>query len=388
MDMKLIQKARDHVREIFYKDVPEEYAYHNYNHTMNVVNAVEDLATEAEVSDDDREILLLAAYFHDIGFSKDPDNHEEYSQKLARQFLEKEAYQDDKLQKVLQCIEATKISWDGEDQLCCLVKDADLSGLASSEFDDITEKLRKEMSFREKSIIDDKSWIKNNIEFLKSHHYQTEAGKTLYNAGKEENLKKLEKLRKSQKKKKKKKKQEQLTIATSKSAQTQFKTALRNHIDLSSIADNKANIMLSVNAVIITVGLPLLIDRASIHPQLYVPTAILAFVCLISMIFATLSTRPIKTRGRTELENILNNNSNLFFFGNYYRMSLDDYEQSIREVIGNNEKLDSSIIRDLFYLGKSLGKKFDYLRWCYNFFMYGIAIAVLSYPLALLLSSR
>ena len=71
--------------------------------------------------------------------------------------------------------------------------------------------------------------------------------------------------------------------------------------------------------------------------------------------------------------------SNLFFFGNYYKMTFEEYEEGLSKVVANNEILDNSIMRDLFYLGKTLGKKFDYLRLCYNFFMFGIILAALSF---------
>lgn len=387
MDSLLKEKAHSYVEYIFRDHVPEGFAYHNFHHTISVVDSVYNLAANEGLSEEDTEILVLAAYLHDIGFSKDPENHEEFSKAMARQFLEENNYPEDRITKVIECIDATRMDWKGKGKLCQMVKDADLSGLASPDFEKTTEQLRKELVFRDKAIIDKQSWIKENIEFLKNHHYLSASGRDLYEEGKKANLQKLEALDKRQAKKKKKKKQNNtLTIANNKSAQTQFKTALRNHIDLSAIADNKANIMLSVNAVIITVGLPLLIDKASVHNQLYIPTAILAIVSLISMIFATLSTRPIKMSGQTKPENILKKETNLFFFGNYYNMDINEYNKSIKEVIQSSEILDDSIIRDLFFLGKSLGKKFEYLRWCYNFFMYGIAAAVLSYLITMIVS--
>jgi len=179
--------------------------------------------------------------------------------------------------------------------------------------------------------------------------------------------------------KKQKSKTKSKTITNSKTAQTQLKTALRNHIDLSSIADNKANIMLSVNAMILTVGLPLIISQFESNPSLIIPTAILAFASLGSMIFATLSTRPGKMNGSTKMEQITSLKSNLFFFGNFYKMNFEEYETGMKTVVGDNEIIDNSITRDLFFIGKSLGRKYEYLRWCYNIFMYGVGIALISY---------
>jgi len=384
MDNSIVDKAKSYTEELFSKEVPKEFSYHNFNHTSNVVAALDKMSKKAQLDDERKEILYIAAYFHDLGFTKDPDNHEEHSKKIAQEFLIENNYPPQKIDQVLKCIDATKMDWKGDDHLCCIIKDADLSGLASNDYENISENLRKEMSFREDKDIDQNIWIEKNIEFLNEHEYLSKEGKELFQEGKLSNLTKLKsrdishKAKKKNKNKNKNKNKKKIiqSISNSKSAQTQFKTALRNHIDLSSIADNKANIMLSVNAIVITVGLPLLLDRAADIPELYVSIIMLSIVCLISMIFATLATRPIQMKGTIDLEEIKLKKTNLFFFGNYYKMKIDDYEQAVQAVISDEEILDNSIIRDLFFLGKSLGKKFDYLRWCYNIFMYGIVIAV------------
>jgi hypothetical protein len=81
-------------------------------------------------------------------------------------------------------------------------------------------------------------------------------------------------------------------------------------------------------------------------------------------------------KGKTSEKDILNKNSNLFFFGNFYNMSFSEYTTGIETVVGDEENLNSAITRDLFYLGKSLGKKYYFLRLCYNIFMFGIIVAV------------
>ena len=169
------------------------------------------------------------------------------------------------------------------------------------------------------------------------------------------------------------------SISSSKAAQTQLKTALRNHIDLSAIADNKANIMLSINAIVITVGLPLMAERLSDNSNYIYPMLLLGLSSIISMAFATLSTRPIKTNGITSIDSVRQGNSNLFFFGNFYKMNFGQYEVGMKEVVENNELLENSITRDLFFLGKSLGVKFDQLRICYNVFIVGMILTVLSF---------
>jgi len=370
----IVKKSKEFVKSKFDAELPNIYTYHNFEHTQNVANAIVSLSDEANIELQEREVLLIAAYFHDVGFTIDANNHEDHSIHLAVEFLKSQNYPPELILKVSDCINATKMHWKGNNKLCKLMKDADLSGLSNKNYNLINEALRQELNARSEKKIDKEVWRQQNISFLENHDYLSEEGQRIFKNGKLKNLKTLK-----MSDEKKKKKVKLLTIGSSKSAQTQFKTALRNHIDLSSIADNKANIMLSVNAIIITVALPLLINRISSHQDLLIPTAILAVVSLISMIFATLSTRPIAMKGVTKKEDISAKKSNLFFFGNYYNMNFNDYEEYVGMVVADDEILDNSITRDLFFLGKSLGKKFEYLRWCYNFFMYGIAASVFSF---------
>jgi len=334
------------------------------------------LAEEAGISEENKENLLLAALYHDIGYCKDKQNHEKEGGKLAVDELGKAGLSKSRCEKINQLILSTKLDWKGEDKLSLLLRDADLYGLASDKYDKISNRLRKEKKAISGKKIPTKEWNKANIKFFEDHIYQTSEGRKLFNQGKALNLMRLKGLKVKDKKKKKKDSQ---TISTSKTAQTQLKTALRNHIDLSSIADNKANIMLSVNAIVITVGLPLLVDRMHDNVALMIPTIILAVTSVISMIFATLSTRPIQMSGLTDLKIIPEKKSNLFFFGNFYKMKFDQYEIGMKTVVSNNDIMHNSITRDLFFLGKSLGYKYDYLRICYNVFMVGIVLAVIAF---------
>jgi hypothetical protein len=96
------------------------------------------------------------------------------------------------------------------------------------------------------------------------------------------------------------------------------------------------------------------------------------------MIFATHATRPIKMTGYTGPEQIDAGRSNLFFFGNFYAMSFEEYSEGMQKVISDEDKLESAIRRDLYYLGRSLGNKYRKLRVCYNIFMVGMIITIIT----------
>jgi len=164
-----------------------------------------------------------------------------------------------------------------------------------------------------------------------------------------------------------------------------YRTTYRTHVNLSSIADNKANIMLSINAIVISITLSSLIPRFETSPKLIFPTIVLLAVCLAAVVFATLSTRPKITEGKFTREDISNKRSNLLFFGNFYNMNIDDFHWGMMEMIKDSDFLYSSMTRDLYYLGIVLAKKYRYLRICYGIFMYGLIISVVIFAIAFLI---
>ncbi|HLF64826.1 MAG TPA: Pycsar system effector family protein [Saprospiraceae bacterium] len=392
LDTPLVQKAERYVREHFDREIPPQYVYHNFDHTKRVAAVIGELADEAHVTDEEKENLVLSALFHDTGFSISAKDHETHSKEIAARFLAQEGVPESRINEILKCIDATRLGHAPSSRLEMLIKDADTSSLGEDNFFEITEQLRQELNIVNEESIDEKAWDRINLEFLKEHEFYTEEAKNRFTEAKKKHIKKIEKkLKKGGKKEKEKVKAvvpRLLTIGSSKSAQTQFKTSLRNHIDLSSIADNKANMMLSVNALIITIALPLLGERIASDKKMLIPTLILLAVCIIAMVFATLATRPIPMAGRSSLEDIKGKKSNLFFFGNFFQMSFQEYEEGMRVIVGDDELLDNAITRDLFFLGKALGKKYQYLRLCYNFFMYGLILAVLAFGATFVLGAR
>ena len=375
--MTPLEKATSYIVKFFDQKVDPIYLYHNLEHTLAVLATVERIAAKSDVSPDELLVLQFTALFHDTGYADGPKNHEVRSVEIAEKYLVKNDFDPEFIEDVKACILATRMNSKDSGKLALIIRDADLSSLASTNYFDIAEMLRRERNNIVTEQMSKTKWDETNIEFLKHCQYNTEAAKELYQSQKDANLAALIKRHKEKKQKKKAKVAAQ-TISANKSAQTQFKTALRNHIDLSNIADNKANIMLSVNALILTLALPFLVDKSIDNPNFLLPTVVLSGVCLASMIFATLATRPIKMTGYTSQERIKNNESNLFFFGNYYKMSYDEYKSGVAHLLSKTKALDDSITRDLYFLGKSLGSKFSYLRWCYNIFMYGISLTVIA----------
>ncbi|MFC2126107.1 Pycsar system effector family protein, partial [Bacteroidota bacterium] len=149
-------------------------------------------------------------------------------------------------------------------------------------------------------------------------------------------------------------------------------------------ADNKANIMISVNSIMMSILFSVLFRRFEEYPSLILPAIILSVVCTLTIIFAILATRPNLTRGLFTKEDIEKRRTNLLFFGNFHRMPLSDYEWGMRQLLEDRDWLYGSMIRDIYFLGKVLGKKYRLLRISYTIFMYGLVISVIAFAIAVI----
>jgi len=168
----------------------------------------------------------------------------------------------------------------------------------------------------------------------------------------------------------------------SRGVESMFRNTARMQINLSSIADNKSNILISVNAIIMSISMTVMVTRFDEMPNIIIPTLTFLLFCLVTIVFAILSTRPNISSGTFNKEDIKQNKVNLLFFGNFYNMELDDYEWAIGELMKNDDNLYSTMIKDQFFLGKVLAKKYKLLRIAYNVFMFGIIISVFAFVFA------
>ena len=381
MSNAIIKHSQEYISKLLTEKLTEDFRYHDLQHTLSVKEWCNRIGKSCHVSDEEQEILDLAALFHDTGFTQVYEGHEEVSKAIARKFLEQHSYPKSAIVQVENCINATKMEAEPNSKLESILKDADLNSLGTEAFLVNSENLRHEWDVLCNAQYSDVEWLQNNLDFLEQHFYYTDEAQQLLGDGKKNNLKKIKKMLKKEQKEKKEKEKAKAAkqISGSRSAQMMFKTSLRNHIDLTNIADNKANIMLSLNTLLIggimTYGINILQDNPLIGP----PIVILLVTSLLCIIFATMATRPIKMNGFSTVENIREGKANLFFFGNFYKMKLPEYTEGISSIVEREEILEKTIISDLYFLGKALGEKYNKLRMCYLIFMVGVTLAVAAF---------
>ncbi|MEX0290877.1 MAG: Pycsar system effector family protein [Flavobacteriaceae bacterium] len=384
---EIIEKTEQFVTDLLSKELDPNYLYHNLRHTQRVVKSSKELANSHNLGEEEMEILLLATWLHDTGYTKGTKDHEENSCIIASEFLGKLGYKDESLAKIKSCILATKRYHEPEGLLEEIIRDADASHLGQSSYFETSDLLREELKLLGIADYSAKKWRDANIKMFRSEHqYYTEYAKNNWQEGKDKNLKKLVKEKRTEKEiaKKEQLKAKYKNESPDRGIQTLFRVTLKNHLTLSDIADTKANILLSVNAIIISVALSNLIPKLDNPSNAYLiyPTAIFLIFSVVSMVMAVLATRPNITSGEFTKEDVTNKKVNLLFFGNFHKMSLNDYEWAIQELVKDKDYIYSSLTKDLYFLGLVLNRKYKILRWTYTIFMIGIVISVIAFGIA------
>jgi predicted metal-dependent HD superfamily phosphohydrolase len=388
-DLNVIDLAKDHVFEIFKNGKIKNLVYHNYNHTIEVVKSATKLAELAELSPNDEQLLLLAAWFHDTGYAKKYLGHEPESANFAAEFMEQNAFSKEEIEIVKTAILGTVWPQKPTSLIGQLLCDADMSHFGSKSYFDKSELLRLEWELTD-NFPSEFDWPSSEIKFLTEHNYFTPVAEKEYTKKKQKNILKLKEI------------QDQLLISEEEAEvkenkainkkktpergiETMFRVTYANHMSLSAIADNKANIMLSINAIIISICLSTLIPNFDDNAVLIIPTTTLILVCVTTIIFATLSTRPKISKGTFTRDDIMLQKPNLLFFGNFHGMDMTEFEWGMEELMKSKDYLYSSMIRDIYSLGSVLAKKYKYLRICYGVFMWGMITSVLVFMISLIL---
>ncbi|MCP9291187.1 MULTISPECIES: Pycsar system effector family protein [Gracilimonas] len=166
-----------------------------------------------------------------------------------------------------------------------------------------------------------------------------------------------------------------------------FRTSYRTHIELSAIADNKSNIMISINGIIISIILASISPKIDSNPWLLIPTSILLVTCMVALVYSVLAARPRVSKEEVSLEDVRSNRSNILFFGNFNKLNREDYVTGMEELMTDSERLYDTMARDLYGLGSVLSEKYRLIRIAYNVFMVGLVLSVSSFILVYLIIS-
>jgi predicted metal-dependent HD superfamily phosphohydrolase len=392
----ILSEVEKYVVNYLNENLDSKFVYHNLAHTQRVVEKINELTEDNYVNEDEKRQLLIAAWFHDTGFVSTIEGHEKESAKIANSFLTKNGLADSEIEAIEQIILATEMSYDPKTKLEGIIRDADSAHISSKNYDQYASLLRKEWELTLNKNLTKDEWLIANIDFLTTHKFYSDIaakkwekrkGKNLANLIQSQNKVKTNTAKLKQKKAELQFKKEKLDLPD-RGIETMFRVALRNHITLSDIADTKANILLSVNAIIISVALSNLLPKLDnpSNDYLIYPTLIFMIFTVICIVLSVLATRPNVTKGQFTKEDVANKKVNLLFFGNFHQMKLNEFEWAMEEMMKDKDYLYGSLTKDLYFLGLVLNRKYNLLRVTYNVFMIGIVISVIAFGVSFSLS--
>ncbi len=401
--MSLIDESYTFVKSQFeLASSKKELMYHNWDHTEFVYNSAMRITNNSAVNEQEKEWIAIAALFHDIGYLGGAINHEERSAQAVDDYLTKRDYPRVGIDRIKELIMVTNLTKEPEDLAQKIMKDADLAHLGDENYMSIYKNLKEEMAKMNAHIQSDEEWNRSCCKFLRAHKYYTDFAKTHLRPQKMENIQKLEDQLKTDEpttnniqdkevelptensektsedpaEKTKKKKKKKNSDIPEKGIETMFRVSLRNHLNLSRLADNKANTLISVNAIIISIVLSALFPKLDTNPFLIYPCIILLVFTIATVIISILSTIPQTSHGLLSKEKIANKEGNILFFGNFHKMPLDDFEWGIQELMQDKDYLYRSLSRDLYFLGIVLHRKYKLLRISYIVFVAGLFVSI------------
>lgn len=174
--MYIIEKVKSYCIDILEGNRCKKLPYHNLTHTNRVVDNAKKIIQYLQIPDNDAEIIIISAWFHDIGFCETYYGHEDESIRLTHQYLKDLDYEADKIALVLSCIEATKIPQNPKNILGEILCDSDLHHLGSTNYFYYNKLLRSEWSTECNKSFTNLEWYRLNKEFLENHKYFTQYG--------------------------------------------------------------------------------------------------------------------------------------------------------------------------------------------------------------------
>ncbi len=161
--------------------------------------------------------------------------------------------------------------------------------------------------------------------------------------------------------------------------ETMFRTAYHVQMDLTGLADNKANMMISINGIIISIIIAAVAPKLDTNPWLLLPTMVFLLGTLVSIVYAILAARPRVSSVPITLQDLEHSQGNILFFGDFANLQEDDFVEGMLDLIDRRPLMYETMIRNIYGLGLVLRKKFALLQIAYTVFMLALIMGVLSF---------
>lgn len=404
MENNLLSTVEKYSTNLLTEHLSEKMVFHDITSTHRIVAAIKEICATEGINELDTETVLIAGWLANIGFT----NHEvlekleqpedlfrlcyESSIALGGLFLSSTSISTERRDQVLSLLEEIRLPNQIASKLGEVLSDALTSDWGMPKAKAKVKKLYEEFLLTGAVNYSKSTWYDTVLGYLRAHKYYTSYGNDVLEKNKITLLRKIEKEKKDLDKtantliqkelnisdaelKKLKKSLSSVKGRDERGIQTLFRTTSRNHYTLNQMMDRKANIMISINAILLsliisrTIGQ---IDTFCIHNS---PILIMLISSIASMIFAVMAITPFQTQGTFTESEIREKMGNLLYYGNFHNMNFRDFEWGMLEMLSDGDYLYSTMIRDLYFLGQTLHKKSNRIRFSLRLFILGLVVS-------------
>jgi len=384
----IVQLQRQ-IWELFNAEADPPLVFHTFNQAEETAAEANELAQEENLSEKDTQLVLAAAWLQFTGYTRDYRNAVQASVQISRELLSKQNGEQTFEEEVCRLIRENEEGSAPGDAMSAVLHDATWSYLGRKRFFRKTALLRLELEEQLEQTYSHADWEEKMQQLLIRKKFFTAAGRNKYLKRKNKNiLEQSDNLKKARKKTRRKKTGKDF----GRGIDTLYRNTLRGHIDLSSIADGKANMIISINTLVLSIlitggsaSISLSTFDARENLIIVIPVLILMTTSLGAIIFAVLSAIPkYASFGKNNIKKDETERSRLFF-NNFLELPQKEFIAYLRELKRDQEDLYDELAKDVYNLGSVLKKKYALLDIAYKLFVGGLACSFLAFLIILLL---
>ncbi len=376
-----------YLKKIYRDRMPDAYKFHNFSYLKSVVKQAKKMAKALELTASEKEILLAANWFRYSGMIKQYENYEIESTHLAAEYLQSQNWETNDIDRVKKIILNSTSANKPTDTLEEITQDAGLAYLGKSKFFSTISYLKLELENTQDKKIGDRKWHNIIYKKLSEGQFYTAYANEKYQDKVADHLTKQQKNLKTARR-------DDIRIKTGKEfgrgIDTLYRSTYRTHINLSSIADGKANMMISINTIVLSAIITLIGTTITLngkvsfdHFRFFLPILILLVTVLGSAVFAILSANPKVTSSDVEKKDIVQRTKSVLFFGNFIHMEQEKFVENLGFLKNNEKLLYDNMAVDIYELGQVLSTKYKMIKISYNIFMVGLILCVASFLIIL-----
>jgi uncharacterized protein len=190
--IRIIEEVEEYIKGLYNKHSSDLLCYHSLEHAKEVVEVITELCDVMNISEIERENLIIAGWFHDVGYFETCSGHEELSAEYADRYLSEQNFSNERIKQIKANILATKVPTNPANIYEKIICDADLHHLGKNDIENRSQLFRQELQSRNICKISDVDWLENSLKFLNEHTFYTDYANEKFGAQKKKNIKLFE----------------------------------------------------------------------------------------------------------------------------------------------------------------------------------------------------